>query len=584
MIQSPFIKPSLLALVLVALTAGRLPGVELGDSSGVYVDSAGGRHKWFIDSNHTLIWRGKPFIPVGGMFCFRYLSEYQPGDSAGNARRWKGDLDILKQVAQAGIKHLYLNPVNPATRYPVEAWNRCMGILDRKGFQYGIEITDGPQRGMEGYLVGGDAWKAVAEKGRLRIDFTREMGQVPKLLGVLAVTPSGSVVEIRVRSSGKETVELSLPQPARQAGTIFIPKVEAPTAFNVPNLWDHYEKYERRLIAYLSRLHRGPGLRFIVDPLTNELNLYAYTGQMVPSARAFRRGFQAWLQVKYRKSLKRLQKAWGGQQGQFITGWEVASRAVPLPDLDGDGRGRILDPESRVTWPVTIARNRVLEDIRLFRDASIGYYCRRVSATVRRRFADVPVIYKHTGLFMRFLVQDSPGPGMNGIGMEAWGKSPRGLAETAGPPLAVLRHWNRPGWLLATETAPSALPEGKPPGYENHMSFLRHMDSLVRYGARGLYLFALRPLPEEGLGDYLLYRMPNQLKWLKAYADELWRGNRVRLLQTPPKVRYQRARRGLGLNVVGWEAADGRGISRVKLDGDVLTLPALKKGLTPLAE
>lgn len=545
-------------------------------TGGVYVDGAGQRHPWSVDANHTLHREGRPFVPVGGMFCFRYLSEFDPATPADNEARWREDLGVLDKLRRAGLRDLYVNPVNPATRYPVEAWNRCLEELERRGFRYGIELTDGPRQGMDGFLLASDSWRATRKGSRATMLWKDEFGQRPRLQSVLAISPRGQAAVLPLEPGG--TAILS-PAWTATPGVRLLARIQAPTGFNVPDLWGGHREYEARLGSLLARMTRGPGLYLVVDPLTNEMNYYTYTAQMVPASPVFRQGFETWLRRRYEGNLKALARAWGARAGApFPKDWDVCARLLPVPVDEGKGvaarKAQLLDPAGLRCWAIDPARSRLLEDLRAYRDESVGEYCRRITEVVRKNLGDLPVVFKHTGRFMRYLLGHGVGAGVDGIGMEVWGKNRLDMAQTAGPPLSLIRHWDRPGWLLVTESAPNSLPEGKPPGYPSRQAMFEHLDSLASYGARGFYLFALRPLPEQLLPDFCLHRDERQLRWLAEWASELEReGPRKEALTRIPRVRFERAERGPGLRLEGWEK--GRGDARFsELSGSTVVVPS----------
>jgi hypothetical protein len=545
-------------------------------SGGVYVDGAGQRHPWSVDAGHTLHRAGRPFVPVGGMFCFRYLSEFDAAVPAENEARWNEDLAILEKLRRAGLRDLYVNPVNPATRYPVEVWNRCLQELERQGFRYGLELTDGPRQGMDGFLLESDSWRVERKGNRATMLWEEEFGQRPRLQSVLAVSAKGQAAVLPLEPGG-----VAILSPAWAAGrdVRLLARIQAPTGFNVPDLWGGYREYEARLRTLLTGMTRGPGLHLVVDPLTNEMNYYVYTAQMVPASPVFRQGFETWLRRRYDGNLKNLARAWGVRGGAaFPKEWSVCARLLPVPVEAGKAgaaqKAQLLDPAGLRCWTVDPSRSRLLEDLRTYRDESVGEYCRRITGVVRESLGDLPVVFKHTGRFMRYLLGHGVGAGVDGIGMEVWGKSRAEMAQTAGPPLALIRHWDRPGWLLVTESAPSSLPEGKPPGYPSRQAMFEHLDSLAAYGARGFYLFALRPLPEQLLPDFCLYHDERQLRWLAEYASELEReGSRRETLTRTPRVRFERADRGPGLRLEGWEK--GQGDARFsELSGSTVVVPS----------
>jgi len=64
---------SLALMLAVAAIAARCDGQAA--SSGSFTDRNGARHDWSIASSHALVWDGRAYVPVGGRFAPRCLSD-----------------------------------------------------------------------------------------------------------------------------------------------------------------------------------------------------------------------------------------------------------------------------------------------------------------------------------------------------------------------------------------------------------------------------------------------------------------------------------------------------------------------------
>src|SRR5438034_1960745 len=117
-----------LVLVTPPILFGQTRGSAKAPDRGLYVDSKGTGHPWEINDAHALVWDGDAYIPVGGMFCFAYLSSGQTDQN------WKKDIAGLDLLKKNRINDLYINPVSSSTKIPTAAWQRVIDYLDEDNF------------------------------------------------------------------------------------------------------------------------------------------------------------------------------------------------------------------------------------------------------------------------------------------------------------------------------------------------------------------------------------------------------------------------------------------------------------------
>src|SRR5688572_31658697 len=103
-------------------------------TGGVFTDKSGVKHAWSVNSAHALTWDREPYIPVGGVFCPRYLAD---GQTESN---WAADTQALETLKSKGMLDVLINPVVSAPQIPAAAWQKLLDHLDSNGFRYGISF------------------------------------------------------------------------------------------------------------------------------------------------------------------------------------------------------------------------------------------------------------------------------------------------------------------------------------------------------------------------------------------------------------------------------------------------------------
>ncbi len=122
---------------LLALAVWPVPRATAAPPRGTYADNSGGRHRWFVNANHALVWNGDVWAPAGGVFVAR---SWRP--DATNAD-FVSDLDALAALGRAGIRDLLVQPAgNGISTVPLARLQALVDALEGGGFRYGIGLAD----------------------------------------------------------------------------------------------------------------------------------------------------------------------------------------------------------------------------------------------------------------------------------------------------------------------------------------------------------------------------------------------------------------------------------------------------------
>ena len=511
--QAPFVLACVLAFLPI-----RVLSLQQPQTAGLFTDRAGARHAWSVNSAHALTWDGAPYIPVGGVFCPRYLADGQ------TEQNWAADAQALGVLKSKGVLDVIINPVVSAADVPTAAWQKLIDHLDAGGFRYGICFGSGITRALTGIQVrpgtyrepnvrdGGEiTWKVPgAESGRFVIADTdgtvHHSGELRFSAGKASTTAPDSIVP--------GSVALLYPRKAIKPD---------PDGW-IPDIWAGYDSYRDRLLQSLGRVQFGPGLRFFLDPLAHPLRFSSEADSLVPDSPGFLLEWEAFLARKYR-GVDELLANWAVLDRE-VESYRHAAALIPLwfaskgvPYLYDPVKNRLIEMDRN-----SADQSRFWQDLRLCRNESMVYYMNNAADLLKRNLADVPVIYTYTDQH-RMFTNHYPAGGFDGLGIAAYG---RGTALVTGGASAAYAQANESGratWLLVTEMLDAPLAGKLSRGYESELAMGRDLDWLRGIGAKGFFVNGFQVLPESGSGNAQLLRSPEQIDWLKRYADRAQQGS-----------------------------------------------------------
>ncbi|MDH7481290.1 MAG: hypothetical protein QHH26_04830 [Armatimonadota bacterium] len=488
--------------------------------SGVYVDRDGVKHPWHVNQAHTLIWDGRPYLPVGGMYCPPYIWEQ-------NETGWqltKNQIDMLKEK---GVIDIY---IHFCMACPPECLQRVIDYLEVKGFRYGIELADGPGPGV-GYLVQNEGLKVdgITRSGTYGVE-------CPDAISGIYVLLDGQTCEIvdagwakiyeREEPTGKNLsngqpeivkkkgleVDVHCP-PNRTLCLCFTPKVIG----GQPYFWEGgLEKYQEKLLKHFSKVKFGKGFRFVVDPLQNEMNI---SHTFLPASQEYGRQFARWLVARY-GSIEKLNEAWAATSK--IPDFETAGRFVPIRVVETckpSAIGVFFDPNTGKIYKTDAKRSQAWYDFIDFLGERVARYCNALCKFFKERIADVPIVFKHSGPIATYRINPEQA-GFDGIGMEAYGVGETLIPMNAAVCWSEVEQSARNMWLVVTEFSQAA--------FENQLENIGHMDresmyadmsALLGAGAKGIFVFGLAfgPWNSGQFWKSEFIRDPRQLEWIATF-------------------------------------------------------------------
>jgi len=493
-------------------------------ASGAYKDSAGAVHHWNIESGHLLSWDGQPYLPVGGVFEPHYWTEGQ------NDANWSADVAALSTLKQHHVQDVILYNSHGFMHAPAAAVQRVIDYLEQNGFRYGIEVGETPKDPLTGYVIKPNVYRAVPSGDSSAIKFDQINGISSALFVIAsktdddAVTVGEAVVDetsalVPVPATGSmDSVVLLYPQ------QVFAP---ASTEGHLPDLWQGYDDYRDKLLAFFSHIHLCKGFRFFIDPFNDRLGMGGDIPNLVPSSEGFHLAFEAWLQKKY-KTADDLNRAWGIKQ-RDLPDFATAARCLPLW---GGLRGvaSVYDPVKSVSYGVLnkpTIQSRYWQDVDDFKTTSVRGYMNGIADVLKSAVADVPVVFKAASPDKIF-VNDRTVGGFDGLGIEAFGHGVQLETKCAAPVFAMAEESSTNGWLIASDTAASLSTSDSSKaavGYGSKAEMVDDWNDLAESGARGVFTYALQRLPVDNYKSMNVAAVPDQLGWMTSFAVDFARSS-----------------------------------------------------------
>lgn len=506
-----------IACVLLALLVSRA-AAQKPQTTGVYTDARGAQHAWSITAANALVWDGKPFVPVGGVFCPRYLH------GPPTEENWAADISVLESLKARGLLDLIIQPVVSVLGVPASAWQRLVDYLDANGFRYGVAFGSGVDAPLTAYLVRPTTYRIA--NLRDGTDIVWEVADSPDARYAL-VDPADATQllnegVVRVRD-GTATVPGS--RVIEGAVAILYPRrVVRPSRDGwLPDVWSSFGRYRDALLVTLKDVKFGPGLRFFLDPLGYNLSLAGDLDFLVPTSPGFRLEYEAWLRRRY-PTLDALQRAWA-IAGAELKDYAEAARLVPMWEYRS-GLPFFFDPDTNRRIAVAGSPPKFWDDLRDCRNESLALYMNALADLLKREIANVPVVYSRTHQSRIFTNPERTG-GFDGLGMIAYARGSALITSGADSTYSQAQESGKTLWCIVTETLDTSVSRKTTLGYGSREAMAADLDWLRGMGAKGLYVNGFQVLPEQEYRNFQLASDPSQLEWLKAYADSVANDSRV---------------------------------------------------------
>jgi len=461
-------------------------------TSGTYVDGSGGQHPWSVNEAHTLIWDGQAYVPVGATLLLRSVKTGAGSDA------YQADTQALQTIKASGATDVILRSPGPITATDPAAWQKIIDYADSNGFAYGIEMNDGPNEPLRGFVISPNRYRLEGPSTETTIKC--DWPGVDSAIYVVANKFDNSVALTggAVVKEGKITITLSGPLTSGQVMLVY-PRRAFSAESGVGDLWGGFGEYRDRVLEFFGKVKLGPGMRFFLEPFVGKMD---FTGEMVglvPDSKGFRLGFEAFLTKRYVHEGS-LNSGWGLNEN--LSSIENATQLVPLWHL-GRGLSYVYDRTNAKLTSVDPSVTRMWRDIVDYRDTSAQEYMNTISDTLRKQVANVPVVFKGSKYHRVFANPYGMG-GFDGIGAIAHGAGDLPVTSVVGPAYSLAEECGKSTWFIAA----SAVAEPKTGGYPNENVMASSLDSLREIGCKGFFV--------DGISTD-----QSQLEWLARFRAKL---------------------------------------------------------------
>ncbi|HRF59169.1 MAG TPA: hypothetical protein PLH94_04555 [Fimbriimonadaceae bacterium] len=435
------------ALVAVALIASFQEPVQ---------PAAAPSRLWMVNPNNTLVWDGKPYLPVG--------------------LRIEGTPEAIQQARSAGVNDVIVElPADGS------GWAAALRSLEDAGMRYLIAINSAAPA-CTGVAVEPEGYRIPNITGPTKIDM--KIPGATSALTVIATQRDGAVQDHRriAVTDGRIETEID-PRMTLEHVFLVYPVV---TELRVPDFWSAFDVYRDRLLATLRTHKPGRGLRGILNPMGVLIQFPNADSQFVPNDPAFRSEFEAFLRSKY-ASVDTALRSWTMAASEIGSFAEMA-RLVPLWSSTR-GVTQFWDPEKDFLFACEGRKSAAWRDIQgAIRQAASRRFERLVASI--QQISDVPVLQDWNGWTGPY---SQPSPGVNGIGMPMRGPNPTALIDSAAPAASQILRWKNPGWLFASQIEVTG---------ENPAPQIRNtLDDAASLGARGWFVIARDAATRKAVAD-----------------------------------------------------------------------------------
>ncbi len=481
-------------------------------ASGTYQDRGGASHTWSVGAGHALLWDGQPYVPVGGTFTPRYLAQ---GATEPN---WAADVKALDALKAKGILDLIIDPMVSATDVSAAAWQRVIDKLEEAGFRYGIAFGTGVKTPLTGYVVRPQTYRIAGVREGTDVVWDAPDADTARYI-VVDATDGSRVLkdgQVRVRDGTASAPTGDVVVSGGAVGLLYPHRTIRPAREGwMPDLWAGFDGYRDTLIGLLGQVKFGPGLRFFLDPLARPLGLLGDADYLVPDSLGFRVEWEAYLRRKY-PTADAVQQGWALSAAE-VRDFRALTGLVPMWETRS-GAPFMMDPANGHRYQLGAGIPRFWDDLREFETQSFSYYMNAMADLLKREVANVPVVYTRT-LQHRMFSQSSATSGFDGLGISAYGKGSSLVTAGADSTYSQCEDAAKVLWCVVSETMDTSSPKKATPGYASREALFFDLDWLRGIGARGFFVWGLQVLPEDRLAAFQMAAMPEQLDWLKAYAE-----------------------------------------------------------------
>ncbi len=487
-------------------------------------------HPWYMDHEYRYIFDGKPYFPVGAMWCTQTLRNSTSNDEQ-IAQNFAFDCAFLDQMLECEIDDFYFNQALAA---PLFVRQFFIDEMEKRNVNYAWQLTIGELEVVPSYFITRDAPERRNFQGLVRgvyreKEIVFELSPDYKVIGVLAVPENdpgrayswsvedsagqdsrsavfdfdrnkdhGKLREIRIRC------ELDEPE---NSPMVLIPLLAA--RMSHPNLLDEaYRKQAYEHVSWIGKLNWGPHFRFIVDPGYNETHMTNGTENLRQFTPAINARFEAWLKKRYADDFSALRQSWAAPE---LESWENAVRVIPLRLGE---KLYLCDPETGKMYASNLSKSQAWLDYNEMIREEYALEADRFAMYIKS-LVDIPIVYKSVEAQGSRVMRSTLYRGFDGVGSEVYLNQARPPEGAGGGAKAAAEAATHTVWKVGTELGHDAqLGNGGVKFFQSEAEINDLTRQMAQLGVSGFYYFGAH-LGDSIWDNHGFYGFPEGMKWLK---------------------------------------------------------------------
>lgn len=371
---------------------------------------------WQVNPNNTLMWNGKPYLPVG--LCV------------------DGNPSAVEKAAADGVTNVVVSlPADGAN------WGPCFKALNDNHMQFIVQLSS-PPPSRETVIVDPAGYRVPDISRKTTIDLA--IPDASEALLVLATLRDGSIRWSRrvpiVDGHLKDVIDPTVDLPHV---LLVYPVVKSSES---TDFYDGLDDHRDRLLSSFQKSPPGDGYRGLLDPFGANANFPGADCQGIPTSRLFEAELAGFLETKYSAISTALQ-AWGISTND-IKDFGQLSRMVPLWS-ETRGVANIWDTQTDMVYGADRTKSLAWSDIRTV--------LRSVAARRTKHLIDNIKNVTHGPVFCTWTGWDGPygsvDTSLDGTAFEPSTKSIPVLMDDASRPVSSSLRSGHAGVTLATGMA-----------------------------------------------------------------------------------------------------------------------------------
>lgn len=439
---------------------------------------------WHVNHSHTLIWDGKPFLPIGVAFS--------PESLFSNSKSsWDHDKNELDTLKTDGVSNILIQPGQTLVDTTPASLQKLLNYLDSNGFHYGISFGKGITSSLTGFEILPSVFNYKDQKSDQASWVVKDTDEAAYFVSSIENGTSTLTASGKADIQGDAAYAPFHPDGTSNSVVYLIPHINIPTTDNIsfPDVWGGFDAYRDRLLALFKQISIGSGLRFFLNPLGENIQFTDKTANLVPDSESFRIDWESWLEREF-GTVKNLSGRWGLEDGPESI--RALARLMPLWSRD-HGTPYMFDPGTGKTYKAHLIGSSLSpwwDDFNRWRFSSLLRLYNGMADILKNQIAPVPVVYTYYPSNAAFEKPASEN-GFDGLAISTSAFDSNRSARSSGPAYVQADLSEKPLWLMAAPILSSSINSADNidlRAYDSLRALESDLGSLHSNGFKALYL------------------------------------------------------------------------------------------------